>query len=399
MNAARDIDPADPVALTAALIRCPSVTPEEGGALTLLQGVLERLGFTVERPVFSAPSTPDVENLFAYRPSAGRPFLAFAGHTDVVPPGDADAWAHGPFSGEIDAGTLHGRGAVDMKGGIAAFVAAVARLGDAADRPLALLITGDEEGPGINGTSRLMEWATGRGHSFEAALVGEPTSGTRVGDRIKVGRRGSLTGMLVVEGVQGHAAYPHRADNPVRGMTVLLDALLREPFDEGSERFEPTNLEVTSVDVGNPATNVIPFEARALFNVRHNDHWTTDGLKAELLRRLDDAARAATPLRSRKGPIRYRIEWRDRPSQCFLTDSDALIAPLRDAVAEQTGEMPELSTGGGTSDARFIKDYCPVVELGLVGATMHQVDERVPVADLELLTAIYGSFLARWFAR
>ena len=373
-------------------MRCPSVTPAEGGALDLLERVLTPLGFEVHRPVFSAPDTPDVENLFATRPGSGNgPHLAFAGHTDVVPPGDEAAWRHPPFAAEIEGGTLYGRGAEDMKGGVAAFVAAIARLGETSGA-ISLLITGDEEGPALNGTKPLLEWAAARGHRFDACIVGEPTNPDAMGDAIKVGRRGSVTGRLTVTGTQGHAAYPHRADNPVRGMTVLLDALLREPFDDGTERFEPSNLEVTTVDVGNPAANVIPAEARATFNVRHNETWTAETLRAEIGRRLDAAVRQASPLRRAEGPIRWSVDWRERPSPCFLTEDETLIGTLSRAIEAETGRAPALSTGGGTSDARFVKDYCPVVEFGLVGRSMHQVDERVPVAELEALTAIYMRF-------
>ena len=393
-------DPTDPVALTGALVRCPSVTPEEGGALDLLEHVLRPLGFEVHRPVFSAAGTPDVENLFAHLPGDG-PHLAFAGHTDVVPSGDVAAWRHPPFGAQIEDGTLYGRGAEDMKGGIAAFVAAVARA--LRDGPLrgtvSLVITGDEEGPAINGTKPLLEWIAARGHRLDACVVGEPTNPEAIGDAIKIGRRGSVTGALTVTGRQGHAAYPHRADNPVRGLTILLDALLRDPLDGGTEHFEPSNLEVTSVDVGNPTTNVIPAEARALFNVRHNETWTSGTLRAELERRLSAAAHAPSPLRRAEGPIGWRIDWREPPSPCFLTRDEALIGALADAVEAETGRRPALSTGGGTSDARFIKDHCPVVEFGLVGRSMHQVDEHVPVAEIEALTEIYGRFLRGFLAR
>ena len=387
------VDPTDPVALTRALVRCRSVTPEEGGALTLIERVLVPLGFEVHRPVFETAGTPDVENLFAIRAGVGNgPHLAFAGHTDVVPPGDEAAWRHPPFEGAIEDGTLYGRGAEDMKGGIAAFVAAVARLGPTPGT-VSLLVTGDEEGPAVNGTKPLLEWAAARGHRFDACIVGEPTNPETIGDAIKVGRRGSLTGVLVVTGVQGHAAYPHRADNPVRGMTVLLDALLREPLDRGTERFEPTNLEVTGVDVGNPASNVIPGEARASFNIRHNETWDAHTLRAEIERRLAIAADTPTSLRRAEGPIRWSVEWKAPPSPCFLTEDADLIGALSGAIEAETGRAPALSTGGGTSDARFIKDHGPVVEFGLVGRSMHQVDEHVPLAEIETLTAIYAHFV------
>jgi succinyl-diaminopimelate desuccinylase len=295
---------------------------------------------------------------------------------------------------------MYGRGAVDMKGGIACFVAAVARHVEKRGRPkgsVSLLITGDEEGPSINGTSKLLDWAVSRGESWDAAIVGEPTNPNRLGDMIKIGRRGALSGIVTVNGVQGHAAYPHLADNPVRGVVTLVEALLHPAFDEGTENFQATNLEVTTIDVGNPATNVIPAKAVANFNIRFNDRWTAETIQAEIHNRLDKAA-AKTKLRpGRRSPIDYELTWRDRPSPVFLTRDEKLVAALGGSVAAVTGSRPELSTSGGTSDARFIKDHCPVVEFGLVGKTMHMVDERVALADLEMLTAIYERFLEDWF--
>ena len=316
-----DPDPRDPVALAAALVRCPSVTPNEGGALALLERVLSTLGADVHRVVFENEATPNVENLFATLGHGGGPHLAFAGHTDVVPPGDETAWTSPPFAARIEGGAMIGRGVEDMKGGIAAFVAALARLKGEGALPgrVSLIITGDEEGPAINGTVKLLEWAHKRGERFDAALVGEPTNAEALGDTVKVGRRGSLTGELIVDGVQGHAAYPERADNAVRGLTVLLHALLGERLDEGTDRFQRSNLEVTSVDVGNEATNVVPGRARALFNIRHNDTWTTASLREEIERRCRMAAAAPNPLRERKRPIEWRIEWREPASPVFLT--------------------------------------------------------------------------------
>jgi len=393
--------PTDPAANLAALIRCPSVTPAEGGALAALQAMLTPMGFAVQRPVFSEDGTPDVENLYG-RLSGNGPHLMFAGHTDVVPPGDEAAWTHPPFAADVAGGEMYGRGAVDMKGGIACFVAAVARHVEAHGAPkgsISFLITGDEEGPSINGTGKLLEWAAGRGETWDAALVGEPTNPQKLGDMIKIGRRGSVSGVITVNGVQGHAAYPHLADNPVRGMTQMLDALLHPAFDEGSADFQPTNLEVVSVDVGNPAANVIPGRATALFNVRFNDNWTAESLQAEIHNRLDKAARARRLRPGKSEPVDYELTWRDRPSQVFLTRDDRLIEALSKSIEATIGATPKLSTTGGTSDARFIKDYCPVVEFGLVGQTMHMVDERVPLADLETLTRIYERFIADWFAR
>jgi succinyl-diaminopimelate desuccinylase len=392
--------PTDPAENLAALIRCRSVTPAEGGALTALGDMLATMGFSVQRPVFSEPGTPDVENLYG-RLSGNGPHLMFAGHTDVVPPGDEGDWSHPPFSAAIANGEMYGRGAVDMKGGIACFVAAIARhIGERGvpKGSVSLLITGDEEGPSINGTGKLLDWASSRGETWDAAIVGEPTNPDRLGDAIKIGRRGSISGTVVVRGVQGHAAYPHLADNPVRGIVALVEALMDPAFDRGTADFQPTNLEVTSIDVGNPATNVIPARATAAFNIRFNDSWTAESIQAEVHNRLDRAARRSRLRPGRDGPVDYDLAWRDRPSPVFLTGDDRLIRTLSGSVEAVTGRYPALSTSGGTSDARFIKDYCPVVEFGLVGKTMHMVDERVPLADLEMLTRIYQRFLLDWFA-
>ncbi|MGN6551336.1 MAG: succinyl-diaminopimelate desuccinylase [Pararhizobium sp.] len=388
----------DPAAVLATLVRCPSVTPADGGALAALGAMLATLGFRVDRPVFSEPGTPDVENLYARLGTAGR-HLMFAGHTDVVPPGDEAAWTQGPFSGAIVGDMLFGRGAVDMKGGIACFVAALARRIErtgAPDGSVSLLITGDEEGPAINGTPKLLEWAKARGERWDAAVVGEPTNPERLGDMIKIGRRGSLSGVVTVHGRQGHVAYPHLADNPIPPLLSLLQALIAPPLDGGSAHFPASNLEVTTIDVGNPATNVIPARASAAFNIRFSDAWTPETLQAALHERLDRAAEAL-PHRDERGPVDFEIAWRERPSPSFLTRDDRLIETMSASVEAVTGRRPELSTSGGTSDARFIKDYCPVVEFGLVGKTMHAVDERVALRDLETLTAIYGALLEGWF--
>jgi succinyl-diaminopimelate desuccinylase len=383
--------PISPLRLAQDLLRCPSVTPAEGGALTYLEGVLGSAGFAVHRPVFSAPGTPDVENLYA-RYGTGRPCLLFAGHTDVVPPGDAARWRHDPFAGEIEGGELFGRGAVDMKGGIACMAAAA--LSYLAERPeppgsIAFLITGDEEGPAVNGTVRLLAWAAERGERFDHCVLGEPTNPNRLGEMIKIGRRGSLTGHLVVHGTQGHVAYPHLADNPIRGLMRLADALLAAPLDAGTAHFDASNLELTTVDVGNPAANVIPAEARATFNIRFNDLWSPDSLGEEIARRLRGAAGNA---------IRHTLAFEATNAVAFLTRPDRFTALVADAVEAETGLRPALSTTGGTSDARFIKDYCPVLEFGLVGQTMHQVDERVALADLDRLAAIYRRLLDHYFS-
>jgi succinyl-diaminopimelate desuccinylase len=391
----------DPAENLAALIRCASVTPAEGGALTVLETMLTPLGFAVDRPVFSESGTPDIENLYARR-SGNGPHLMFAGHTDVVPVGDEGAWTHPPFSAAVERGEMYGRGAVDMKGGIACFVAALARHIEKTGGPggsVSLLITGDEEGPAINGTVKLLQWAAERGEIWDAAIVGEPTNPDRLGDMVKIGRRGSLSGVVTVNGRQGHVAYPHLADNPVRGLTTLVDALLRPAFDDGTADFQRTNLEVTSIDVGNTATNVIPARAKAVFNIRFNDSWTAETLQAEIHNRLDAASRRKTYRKDRREPIDYDLAWKEGPSHVFLTRDDTLIDTLGNSVKAVTGLSPALSTSGGTSDARFIKDYCPVVEFGLVGKTMHMVDERVALSDLEMLTQIYQRFIEDWFAR
>ncbi|WP_134497078.1 succinyl-diaminopimelate desuccinylase [Microvirga pakistanensis] len=379
-----------PLSLARSLLRCPSVTPEEGGALSFIEGVLKGAGFEVHRPVFSEPGTPDVENLYA-RYGTGKPYLLFAGHTDVVPPGDESRWRHHPFSAEIEDGELYGRGAVDMKGGIACMIAAaLAFIGENPDfgGSIGFLITGDEEGPAINGTVKLLEWAKGRGESFDHCILGEPTNPNQLGDMIKIGRRGSLTGRIIVEGKQGHVAYPHLADNPIPGMLRLLEGLLREPLDHGTEHFDASNLEVTTVDVGNPASNVIPAEAKATFNIRFNDLWTPESLEAEVSRRLSEAA---------GNSIRYTLRMEPTNAIAFLTPPNQFVSFMADAVEAETGLRPKLSTTGGTSDARFIVKDCPVLEFGLVGRTMHQIDERVAVEDLDRLAAIYRKVLNAYF--
>lgn len=393
--------PHDPVAIARDLLRCPSVTPQEGGALAVLERLLAPAGFAVDRPVFSQAGTSDVENLFAAIGSGPR-HLVFAGHTDVVPTGDETRWSHPPFAGVEENGILYGRGAVDMKGGIAAFAAAaldfVAERGPDFGGRISFLITGDEEGPAVNGTVKLLEWATGRGERFSACIVGEPTNPQALGDMIKVGRRGSLSGTLTVRGIQGHVAYPHLADNPVRAVPAFLSALCDPPLDTGTERFQPSNLEVTAVDTGNRAFNIIPGEVRLAFNVRFNDLWSADALKAEIADRANRAA-ASTPLRGEgRGSVAFDLAFEPTVSDVFLTHADDLILTLSDAIERETGRRPELSTSGGTSDARFIKNHCPVVEFGLVGQTMHQIDERVDTRDLVALARIYRRFLDRYFA-
>jgi succinyl-diaminopimelate desuccinylase len=379
------------LAYAQALLRCPSVTPEEGGALSVIEDALKQAGFAVSRPVFKEQGTPDVENLYA-RYGTARPLLLFAGHTDVVPPGDEKSWSHEPFAADVADGELYGRGAVDMKGAIASMLAAV--LGFVKDEPdfkgsIGFLITGDEEGPAINGSVKLLEWAHGRGERFDHCILGEPTNPQTLGDMVKIGRRGSLSGSLVVNGIQGHVGYPHLARNPIDGMVRLLAGLKAEPIDTGTEHFDATNLELTSVDVGNPAMNVIPAQARAAFNIRFNDLWSPQTLAEEIRRRL----RAASG-----NEVEFDVEFEETNAVAFLTPPDDFVGFVQDAIEEQTGIRPVLSTTGGTSDARFIKNYCPVVEFGLVGQTMHKIDERVPVADLERLAAIYRRIIERYFA-
>ncbi|MHA7774826.1 succinyl-diaminopimelate desuccinylase [Roseibium sp. M-1] len=374
------------------LIRCPSVTPAEAGALATLESLLSDAGFAVSRVTFQDEGTPDVENLFATIGS-GHPHFVFAGHTDVVPAGAESDWSHAPFEGAIADGYLFGRGAADMKGGIASFAAAaldfVAEKGAGFGGAISFLITGDEEGPAVNGTVKLLQWAEAQGHRFDACIVGEPTNPDALGDVIKVGRRGSLSGIVTVRGVQGHAAYPHLADNPIPGLVRLMAALDALELDKGNDRFQPSNLEFVSVDTGNPAFNVIPARCEARFNIRYNDEWTLESLKA----RITDVLNTVD-----LGGLGLDIEFRRDASESFLTKDEVLIRSLGEAVAAETGRTPELSTGGGTSDARFIKNYCPVVEFGLVGKTMHKVDECVAVADLDRLAAIYKKFLESYFS-
>jgi succinyl-diaminopimelate desuccinylase len=383
--------PADPVAIARDLVRCRSVTPDEGGALDFLQGLLATAGFDVHRAVFSEPGTAPVDNLYA-RFGLARPTLLFAGHTDVVPAGNEASWSHPPFAGEVAGDTLYGRGAVDMKGGIACFVAAALDYLDASDgKPkgsISLLITGDEESVAVNGTVKLLKWAADRGEKFDNCILGEPSNVEVLGDTIKAGRRGSLNGTLIVTGRQGHVAYPERADNPIRGLTVLV-AALQAPLDAGSAHFSPSNLEFTSVDVGNPTVNLIPGEARARFNIRYNDRHSQAALKTLVEQRAQIAA---------AGRVDFTIEWQPSNADVFVTEPGPFTELAVAAIADVTGRTPKLSTSGGTSDARFIKDYCPVLEFGLVGETMHAVDERAPVADLITLTEIYRRMIERYFA-
>jgi succinyl-diaminopimelate desuccinylase len=383
-------DALDPVALASALIRCPSVTPRDAGALDLLQTTLEALGFRCHRLPFAAPGTPEVDNLYAVV-GAGRPNLCFAGHTDVVPPGNAADWKIDPFAGTVRDGLLHGRGAADMKAAIAAFVAAAASLLEDRDicfgGAISLLITGDEEGPAVNGTAKVLGWLSERGEVIDACVVGEPTNPQTLGEMIKIGRRGSLNAAITVRGTQGHVAYPHLADNPVHHLVAMLSALTAVPLDSGTDHFQPSSLQITSVDVGNPATNVIPAAASARLNIRFNDRHTGASLAAW----IREACREAAPGAAHEVDVHVSGE-------AFLTPPGPLSKLVAAAVKAETRREPELSTSGGTSDARFIKDYCPVVEFGLIGRTMHKVDEQVAVEDVRSLARIYRGILDRFFS-
>ncbi len=387
----------DALSIARDLVRCRSVTPADAGALGVLEQILKAAGFDVHRLTFGEPGTADVQNLYA-RIGSLPPHITFAGHTDVVPPGDESAWTHAAFSGEIKDGFLYGRGAVDMKGGIACSVAAVLQyLADRGGKPrddgtgsISFLITGDEEDISVNGTIKLLQWAASRGEKFDHCVLGEPSNVEALGDCIKIGRRGSLSGTLYVEGIQGHVAYPHRAANPVPAIARLIVALSDEPLDRGSAQFQASNLEFTSVDVGNPASNVIPGQARAKFNIRFNDLHTQATLRDLVEQRLANAA---------GNRIRARIVWEPSNSNVFVTKPGAFTDLAVAAIEDITGRRPELSTSGGTSDARFIASYCPVIEFGLVGQTMHQIDERASVADIEKLTKIYRGILDRYFVQ
>jgi succinyl-diaminopimelate desuccinylase len=379
----------DPAALAAALIRRPSVTPKDEGALDVVAAAVEQLGFTCHRLIFGGDGTDAIHNLYARR-GTGHPNLCFAGHTDVVPTGDADAWSFDPFTASLRDGALCGRGAVDMKGAIAAFIAAAQRFLDERGREfggsISLLITGDEEGVAIDGTRKVLEWLENRGEIIDGCVVGEPTSANSLGDMIKIGRRGSMTGRLTIHGTQGHTAYPHLADNAAHRLVAMLHALTSAQLDHGSEHFQPSTLQVSTIDIGNPASNVIPAIARAVFNIRFNDCWTSKSLKGWLVDRLDALGG------------RYTLDVAVS-GESFLTTAGPLSDCLTEAIRCITGRTPEFSTTGGTSDARFIQAYCPVAEFGLVGQTMHKVDERVDLSDLAALTAIYRTFLELYFDR
>ncbi|MBL55327.1 MAG: succinyl-diaminopimelate desuccinylase [SAR116 cluster bacterium] len=368
------------VRLTRDLIRCPSVTPAEGGALDLLQAELSEMGFVCTRLPFGEGEAR-IDNLFA-RLGDGRPHLAFAGHTDVVPAGNEAAWSYGPFSGEIKDGLIYGRGAADMKGGIAAFVAAVRRYlaTDKLTGSLSLIITGDEEADAINGTVKMVDWMRQTDNIPDFCLVGEPTNPSALGQTIKNGRRGSLTCALTVKGRQGHVAYPHFATNPVPALFAMLEPVNSAKLDGGTDYFGPSTAEVTHLNIADPASNVIPDKAFAQFNIRFNTEHTTDSLQSWL---DEHFTRTASQLE-----VQYEARFWSNASP-FITEASAHLDVVKSAIRTVTGQSPELSTTGGTSDARFISSLCPVAEFGLVGQTMHQVDEHVSLADIETLTDIY----------
>jgi succinyl-diaminopimelate desuccinylase len=384
----------DVIELTRTLVRCESVTPREAGALQLLEQTLAPLGFACERMDFTQAGTDDVANLYARIGSGGKHFC-FAGHSDVVPVGDLSSWTIGPFAAELSGGYLFGRGAADMKGAIAAFTDAAARFlarrGRDFGGSISLLITGDEEGPAINGTVKMLQRLAVRGETIDACIVGEPTSSKRFGDMMKIGRRGSMTVDLVVRGVQGHVAYPERLDNAVHRLSAIIEALVREPIDKGSTHFQPTSLQFTTVDVGNPATNIAPGTAKARFNTRFNDLWTSKTLLAHLKERIERASEAL----GGNGTVEYSVQV---SGESFYTPPGPLSDLVAGAVRDVAGVETELSTTGGTSDARFIRSYCPVLEFGLVGESMHKVDEKSAVADLKMLARVYETVLDRYFA-
>ena len=372
------IDKINPVELSQRLIRCPSVTPDEGGALDELQNVLEELGFRCQRLLFSESGTPDVDNLYARLGDIG-PNFCFAGHSDVVPPGDRDEWGEDPFSGVVIDGKLFGRGSADMKSAIASFISAVQRyksnVGEEIPGSISLLITGDEEGPAINGTIKVLDWMSKNNELIDACIVGEPTNPDHLGQMIKIGRRGSFTGWLTVTGVQGHTAYPHLAENPLSKLVKMLEPLAEEQLDQGTEYFPPTTVAISSIDTGNSATNVIPQKVTASFNIRFNDSRTAEDIEEWLRGHFDSVGGS------------YQLETACS-SNAFITEPGALSEDLISAIKDVVGTSPEMSTTGGTSDARFIRKYCPVVEFGIVGKTMHKINEHVEIKDVELLTDI-----------
>lgn len=377
--------PLDPVALSADLLKCPSVTPDAAGALQVLEDVLRPAGFDCVRV-----DRNGVPNLFARWGAKGTKTFGFNGHVDVVPVGDIAAWTHDPFGGEVIDGVLWGRGATDMKTGVAAFVAAAVDFvrETPPEGALILTFTGDEEGPGRDGTLALLDWMREQGEAMSVCLVGEPTCPEVLGDMIKIGRRGSISFFIEAEGIQGHVAYPHRAKNPLHALITLLSRLTAEPLDHGTAHFDPSTLQVTTIDCGNAATNVVPSKARATINIRFNDAHDSDGL-AEWIRAIAAQVGAESGV---KLAVRTAVS-----GESFVTPPGPFVDLVAQAVEAETGLKPELSTSGGTSDARFIKDHCPVLEFGLVGKTMHKVDECIETAQIIALKAIYGRILRSYF--
>jgi succinyl-diaminopimelate desuccinylase len=389
----------DPVNFAAELIRCPSVTPADAGALDLLEKVLTDIGFTCTRLPFQEPDTARVDNLYA-RIGDTAPHICFAGHTDVVPVGATDSWQKDPFSGEISDDKLWGRGAADMKGAIAAFVAATADYLAQEGKPkgsISLLITGDEEGPSINGTIKMLDWLSTQQEVIDDCIVGEPTNPETLGEMIKIGRRGSVNTTVTVEGIQGHVAYPHRAANPVPHLVQLLERLIAAKLDDGTPHFQPSNLELTGFDVGNAVTNVIPALAQARFNIRYNDIWNRDSITDWINENLNTAHNALSETIDGENKFSLSVDI-NHSGEAFLTPTGALSELAVSAVEKTLGMTPELSTSGGTSDARFIKDHSRVIEFGLVGKTMHKVDEHVRVDDIRSLTNIYQEILSGYFS-
>jgi succinyl-diaminopimelate desuccinylase len=383
--------PQDPVSMLQQLIRCASVTPHEAGALSTVQSWLTEFGFKSERLTFSAPNTPDVDNLFA-RYGNSSPHLCFAGHTDVVPQGDETIWSQPPFAAHIKDGFIYGRGAADMKGSVAAFAAAA--LDFVRENPqfkgsISFLITGDEEGPAINGTAKVLEWMKTHNHIPDHCLVGEPTSVEKLGDGIKIGRRGSLSFIVTVDGKQGHAAYPHKADNPIPKLTRLVERLSANPLDDGNQHFDPSSLAFTSFDVGNPAGNVIPSKATLRFNIRYSTEQNFSSLKALVQSHIDQ-------IKAELGGHWHVVH--QEGAEAFMTEPGPFVGTVEEAITEETGLVPRLNTAGGTSDARFIKDYCPVLEFGPLNTTIHQTDERIGVEELKATTRIYRRILDSYFS-
>ena len=382
----KDIGTANPIELTKTLINCRSVTPENDGAIEQVSHWLEEIGFKSEILNFEEEGTASIKNLWSKMGSKG-PTICFAGHTDVVPTGNIDEWSSDPFDANEVNDKIIGRGAADMKGSIASFISATSRfVKEHPDFPgsIGFIITGDEEGCAINGTKKILTWMKSNNISFDDCLVGEPTNPNSLGEMIKIGRRGSVNGVITVKGVQGHVAYPHLADNPIPKLIKILENLINQKLDDGTEHFQPSNIEITSIDIGNTATNVIPKEASANFNIRYNDIFDREKIEEEVHNRI------------RSLNYDYSIKF-EHSGDSFLTSPGKLTKNLSKIIEDQTGNTPELSTSGGTSDARFIKDYGNVVEFGLIGATMHKVDESASIKDIKNLTEIYYQLLKKYF--